>query len=146
MTRIFFKYCTLALFVVIASCTPDPAIQIGDTLEIALGKKYSDYVVKLNASVKGDTSALHNFLLVDDLYDGAAYDHGWVLIELMQKLDDETFASGLSKLNKEQLDNLNMYFKGGLDIHAKSNELASGYLISFNALGIANENKIKAPK
>lgn len=99
MTRIILKYFALDFFAVITSCTPDPAIQINDTLEMGLGKKYSDYVVKLNASVKGDTSALHNFLNVKDLYDGAAYEHGWVLIELLRKLGDETFANALGKLN-----------------------------------------------
>ena len=139
MTRIILKYFTLAFFALIISCTPNPAIQINDTLEMGLGKKYSDYVVNLNASVKGDSSALHNFLNVKGLYDGAAYEHGWVLIELMRKLGDETFANALAKLNKEQLKNLNIYFKGGLDMHAKANELQRVYPNSFKILGFVNE-------
>ncbi len=139
MTRIILKYFALAFFAVIISCTPNPAIQINDTLEMGLGKKYFDYVVNLNASVKGDTSVLHSFLNVKDLYDGAAYEHGWVLIELMRKLGDEAFANALGKLNKEQLENLNIYFKGGLDMHAKANELPRDYPNSFKRLGYVNE-------
>lgn len=139
MTRIILKYFALAFFAVIISCTPNPAIQINDTLEMGLGKKYFDYVVNLNASVKGDTSVLNSFLNVKDLYDGAAYEHGWVLIELMRKLGDEAFANALGKLNKEQLENLNIYFKGGLDMHAKANELPRDYPNSFKRLGYVNE-------
>jgi hypothetical protein len=139
MSRIILIYFALAFIAAISSCTPKPAIQINDTLEIGLGKKYSAYVVNLNASVKGDTSALYNFLNVKDLYDGAVYEHGWVLIELMRKLGDETFANALGKLNKQQMENLNIYFKGGLDMHSKASELPRDYPNSFIILGYQNE-------
>lgn len=122
-----------------ASCTPKPEIQISDSLEIGLGKRYSNYVAKLNSSVIGDTLALNDFLAFDNLYDGAAYDHGWVLIELMRKLGDETFANALMKMDVEEINTLKMYFSGGLDMHKKANEILKEYPNSFKVLGIKSE-------
>ena len=125
--------------IVIASCTPKPEIQVYDSLEIGLGKRYSNYVSKLNFSVVGDTVALYEFLTYKDLYDGAAYDHGWVLIELMRELGDEAFANELSKMNVEAISTLKMYFSGGLDVHKQANELLKKYPNSFKVLGIESE-------
>ncbi|MFN5428963.1 MAG: hypothetical protein ACK5BO_13130 [Bacteroidota bacterium] len=129
------KYYFFFLCIVIASCTPKPVIQIPDDLENSLGNRYSDYILKLNSAVKGDTSSLNNLIRYSDLYDGAAYEHGWVLIELMRKIGDDSFASALKKMNQSQLDNVNMYLMGGLDMHKKADVIPKNFPKSFEMLG-----------
>ncbi len=129
------KYYVFFLCIVIASCTPKPVIQIPDDLENGLGIRCSDYIIKLNSAVNGDTSSLNNLIRYSDLYDGAAYEHGWVLIELMRKIGDDSFASALKKMNQSQLDNVNMYLMGGLDMHKKADEIPKNYPKSFEMLG-----------
>jgi hypothetical protein len=134
MLRIVFKN-YLLLIILLISCTPKPVIPISNTLEIGLNNRYSNYVRLLNKSVKGDTVALTEFLIINNIYDAAAYDHGWVLIELMKKLGDKTFSNALSKMNRMQINNLNTYFRGGLDSNNEANKLPKQYPISFKLLG-----------
>lgn len=120
------------------SCTPTPEIPISNTLEIALGDRYSVYVDLLNKAVSKDTAALHRFLEIDNIYDAAGYDHGWVLIQLMKKNGDKDFAKALLKLNKSQLNNLKQYFEVGTDGGGMSNDtLFKMYPNSFNQLSFS---------
>src|SRR6185295_17050066 len=103
-TRNLKIYLLLSL-VALASCMSKPVIPISNTLEIALGDRYSKYVSLLNKSASNDTTALVEFLMIENIYNGAGYDHGWVLTELMKKLGDKQFSDGLIKVNRKQLNN-----------------------------------------
>ena len=130
------KYSAVFLCIIIASCKPQPTIQIPDDLENGLSHRYSDYVTKLNSAINGDTSALYKLIRYSDLYDGAAYEHGWVLIELMRKIGDDSFSKELRKMNQRELSNLNIYIMGGLDMHMKADEILKNYPKSFEVLGL----------
>lgn len=138
-TRLLKK--NLLLFsIVFTSCTSKSAIPISDTLEIALGDRYSRYLSLLNKSALNDTTALVEFLVIDNIYDGAGYDHGWVVIELMKKLGDKQFSDALYKMNRNQIDNLKEYFRVGLDGYSKSNiDLPKKYPLTFTLLGFAEK-------
>ncbi len=136
MSRYFHKFILMIYTVVITSCTPKPEIFISNTLELGLNNRYTDYVYKLNASIHGDTTALKDFLKYDKIYDGAAYEHGWVLIELMRKIGDNSFSNALKQMDEKQLNNINIYFKGGMDIHKKSNDIQNCYPKSFDILSL----------
>ncbi len=52
MIRGFLPNFILVILVGLTSCATKPEIQISDTLELGLGKGYSDYVEKLNSTVR----------------------------------------------------------------------------------------------
>ncbi len=79
---------------------------------------------------------MHDFLIIKGLYDGAAYEHGWILIELMRKIGDGQFTTAVIQLNGEELNNLKVFFNGGLDMHSRLVDLPKDYPNSFKALGI----------
>jgi hypothetical protein len=131
VTRSWHKY-WLFIFIVFNSCTSKPLIPISDTLETSLHENYSNYVLLLNKSINGDTTALNEFLIINNIYDVAGYDHGWVLIELMKKLGDKQFSNGIAKLNSKQFSNLKEYFRVGLDENSQTLKLSKSYPITFN--------------
>ena len=51
------------------TCKRQPKIPISNTLEIALGKRYSEYVNLLNKATKKDTIALLQFLKINYIND-----------------------------------------------------------------------------
>lgn len=128
--------CFLSTLILFISCTPKPAIEISNDLKVSLGTRYSDYVEKLNASADGDTSALNEFIRYNHIYNAAGYDHGWVLIELMKIVGDETFSNVLKQLNRDELRNVNSYMLGGLDVSYQNNTIVSRHPESFKILGI----------
>ena len=79
--------------------------------------------------------------MIENIYNGAGYDHGWVLTELMKKLGDKQFSDGLIKVNRKQLNNLKEYFKVGLDGDSKSNNnLPQQYPLTFKILGFTEKD------
>ncbi len=113
-------------------------LPISDTLEGTLKdrSRYKEYVCWCNSSLHGDTIALKKLMLIDNLYDGAGYDHGYMLIYIMKQLGDEEFNKGLTKLNDDQKDIVREYFKAGLDILKKQyrDSLFLSYPYTFKTL------------
>jgi hypothetical protein len=126
---LFLKIKKITLFIVVVGlilgCNPKPALPILDNLENALNEygEYSDYVAKLNSAYSGDSTALISFIKIDNLYDGAAYDHGEVLISLLQHLGDNKFYEGLKNCSNAEQDNVRGYIFAGLDGVVNSREL-----------------------
>lgn len=120
------------------SCIQKPIIPISETLEQGLGNRYNNYVTLLNKSVQFDSSALLKFLEIDDIYDGASYDHGWILARLMEKVGDEKFSFALAKMDKKQVNIFLSYFQAGLDLDESinlNNNLSKKFPLSFKLLG-----------
>ncbi len=131
------KYYLIALvLIMILSCTQKSIIPISNTLEIGLGKEYLDYVELLNKAAEKDTSALRQFISIDYLYNGAGYDHGWVLLELMKIIGDKDFTKAIKSLNKKQFNILFEYIEAGLDCHTEKKQLFNQYPQTFKTLGI----------
>lgn len=72
-----------------------PKIPVSNTLEIALGNRYSGYIGTLNKTFERDTTALLEFLKIDYIYDAAGYDHGFILFQLMKTYGNKDFAHAL---------------------------------------------------
>lgn len=121
------------ILVFFTSCTK-PKIPISNTLEGTLGDRYSYYLKVLNRSAEGDSNAIVEFLLIKDIYDGASYDHGDVLIELMKIIGDCQFSNALLKLNEDQLEQVRTYFNAGSDVNSEIKELFIQYPITFKIL------------
>lgn len=132
------------LFVLICilfyGCNEQPKIPISNTLEIALDNqsKYSEYVKILNKAYEKDSTALLNFFKIDYIYDAAAYDHGYIIFQLLKIYGDKKFANILQMATKKDLSNVIQYFDGGIDSNSdiQNDEIKISYPISSKILQI----------
>ena len=97
------------------ACNQKPAVPISNTLEIALDSNLTNYVELLNSSFKGDTLSLSEFLKIDYIYGAASYDHGEIVLQVLEKLGDEKFNNTVLTLSNKQQTNLKMYILTGMD-------------------------------
>lgn len=111
-----------------------PVIPFDDTLETGLRDDYGEYVHALNNAAQGDTVSIERVLRTDGLYDGAAYEHGWVLLELLRIVGDARYHDALVKLDTVALKRACTYMEGGLDVHTKSQELRRQYPRTFQTV------------
>ena len=125
--RKLFKKLSLMFPLVIIACVSEPEIPIPETLEYSLGDQYNQYVNTLNKALNNDSGALVQFLKIDKIFDGAAYEHGWVLIELMKKSDDIEFSKAVSELSESELEMLKAYLNAGFDIYPEEVELLDSF-------------------
>lgn len=131
------KLLTILICLHLFSCKEQPKIPVSNTLEIALGNKYSSYVNYLNKASEGDTSALFNFLKIDYIYDAAGYDHGDILFQLIKLYGDKRFAEVLKKMSQKDLNHVSQYFEVGLDANdIKKYEMINNYSITCKILKI----------
>jgi hypothetical protein len=66
-----------------------------------------------------DTTALKELLLIDNIGDGASYEHGDILIQLLQNLGDDFYSNVLKTVPADQKSILQDYFMVGMDIRKK---------------------------
>jgi|GEM_PF-2504122 len=113
-----------------------PNIPISESLKTGLHGNYYHYVKLLNKSSNRNTVALKQFLELNNIYDGPAYEHGLVLIQLMKKNGDEIFSKVLVTIDSTQIQNLHGYVKAGMDrIDEKfADSLISEYPKTFRIL------------
>ncbi len=131
------KYFLLISFFLLVGCIEHPIVPISNTLEIALDRKYAQYVCKLNKAYSHDSTALVDFLKINYLYDAAGYDHGYVLFQLLKHCGDNEFVSTLDKLSQNQLSVVSQYFEVGLDSNFR--EVISNYPMSAKKMGLKNK-------
>lgn len=130
-------FLSLIILIVNASCYQASVIPVSNNLEIALGNNYSEYVKLLNKAANKDTLALSNFLEISNLNNAAGYDHGWILIKLMEKLGDACFANSLKNKNSTQIRAIRQYFEVGIDGASDKNKaFLKFYPMSFTLLGL----------
>ncbi|PUZ19291.1 hypothetical protein GA0116948_1307 [Chitinophaga costaii] len=133
MKKNFYILVCILLF----SCKEQPKIPISNTLEIALGKRYSAYVNNLNKAFEKDSTALLYFFKIDYINDAAGYDHGYILYQLIKIYGDEKFANALQKTTAKGLQNVSQYVEVGIDANDRQkNEMKINYPISSNILKI----------
>ena len=102
-THVLF-FMTITLFL---SCNKNK-LSIPNTLEENLKNKseYRQYVHLVNKSLKKDTLALKEIMLISNIYDGAGYEHGYILIGIMERIGDHDFNKALLRLNNPQKENV----------------------------------------
>jgi hypothetical protein len=131
MKYICFLFCLVFLF----CCKEHPKIAISNTLEIALGDRYSVYVSNLNKAIERDSSALLIIFKVDYIEDAAGYDHGYILYQLLKLYGDEKFAESLRKLRDKDLRNVSQYIEAGIDSNENQRrEVLTNYPFSASIL------------
>ena len=68
----------------------------------------------MNRAIKGDNAAVRQLALLE-IHDGAAYDHGAVLVELISLIGEERFISSLDTINDKHKKWIAGYIDAGLE-------------------------------
>lgn len=115
------KKCYFVIIAFLCVACVRPALIIPDTLETHLrySSSYRHYVKLVNRAMDKDTTALKELLLIDNIGDGASYEHGDILIQLLQNLGDDFYSNVLKTVPADQKSILQDYFMVGMDIRKK---------------------------
>ena len=115
------KKCCFVIIAFLCAACVRPALIIPATLETNLrySSSYHHYVKLVNRAMDKDTAALKELLLIDNIGDAAGYEHGDILIQLLENLGDDLYSIVLSTVPTNQKNNLQAYFMVGMDIRKK---------------------------
>lgn len=72
-----------------------------------------DYCKLLENALKGDTNSILQFSLLE-FYDGCGYDHGAVLVDMIQMIGEETYIKSIRTTNEAQRYQILSYIEVGL--------------------------------
>ncbi|MBQ6724949.1 MAG: hypothetical protein IJQ89_00065 [Bacteroidales bacterium] len=72
-------------------------IEVSELLLVVSEEQNIDYCKLLNEATKGNESSIKEIALLD-FSDGAAYDHGAVLVDLIEKIGEEKFVQSFKSL------------------------------------------------
>jgi hypothetical protein len=100
---------------VIGGCQTTPPIQIPESIETDLRHRFDEYKRNVEGACKKDSNALIYVLKVNNIEDGATYDHGVVLIKIYMLIGESSFIKGINGLTPSEKMNLRMYVEAGLD-------------------------------
>ena len=82
--------------------------------------------------------------MIDDIGDAASYEHGDILIQLLENLGDEHYSKVLSSIpTKQKKVFLQGYFRAGMDIRKSEYKIRidKEYPITFNELEFDEKEK-----
>lgn len=89
-------------------------IEVSELLLIASKEQNIDYCKLLNESIKGNDSSIRQLALLK-IYDGAGYDHGAVVVDLIDLIGEEKFMQSLGTINEKQKNKISSYLMVGLE-------------------------------
>lgn len=134
----------LIIAISINACDNNDHLQIPNTLEIALqqNNEYCLYVSLLKKSLHSDTASLHKFLNIDNIYDAASYEHGSMLLFLLNKIGDNNFSTPICTMSNDRISNLRAYIIAGLDSSSEhdSDNFRAYYPETFRCLLMETES------
>lgn len=74
-----------------------------------------DYYNLLKMSIRKKTSAIRQFALIDKFQGENFYSHGEYLMELIERIGDDTFVSAIKGISKDEALLIELYLKAGVD-------------------------------
>ncbi|MBO7587498.1 MAG: hypothetical protein J6T13_10050 [Bacteroidales bacterium] len=85
-----------------------------------------------------DTTALKELLMINNIGDAAGYEHGDILIQLLENLGDDMYSNVLSTVPTTQKIKLQDYFCVGMDIRKREYtfRIDKKYPKTFNELEV----------
>lgn len=89
-------------------------IEVSDLLLIASKEQNIDYCKLLNKALKGDDSSIRQLVLLK-FYDSVGYDHGAVLVELIEVIGEDIFIHSLTTITNDQKKWIKSYIEVGLE-------------------------------
>lgn len=100
------------------SCKNKAGIKITDTLKYHTSSRKINYCKMLNKAISEDPSELKSFLKIE-IYDGAGYDHGSVLVDLIDYLGEYRFLELSDGLSDKSKANVIEYLEVGLEYNSE---------------------------
>jgi hypothetical protein len=135
------KLLILFFIFLFSSCMESSVIPVSETLELGLNNNYYDYVRLINASCKGDTNALEQFLKIDYIFEAPSYEHGDIILDLLEYVGDSNFVLAINKLSDREKKILCGYILGA-EVGDFTGILKKKYFnhkVVFNLVGISEE-------
>jgi len=122
------KYCLLIIIVfLLFACNNDKCKNVQDIVVSNLILETIDssknYCNLLDKAIRGDKSSIEKISLLN-LYDGSGYDHGFVLIQLIEKIGEDSYIKALKKkgLSNDEKSKIKSYLDVGLEYGSKENK------------------------
>ena len=85
-----------------------------EILAIAAREKNCNYCTLLDSAINGDNNSIKRLALLD-FSDAVGYDHGAVLIEVINKIGDAKFTNAITTTSKDQRITIESYLEVGLE-------------------------------
>lgn len=110
------KIFLIVLYICFTSCGPKEinGIEVSELLLTISKEQNIDYCKLLNKALKGDESSIRQLVLLK-FYDSAGYDHGAVVVDLIELIGEDKFIHSLTTINNDQKKWIKDYIKVGLE-------------------------------
>lgn len=96
-------------------------IVVSELLIVVSDEKYNiDYCKLLKKATTNDVNSIKQLALLD-FYDGASYDHGIVVVDLIELIGEDKFIHSLKTINIEQKKWIKGYIEVGLEYRDNQN-------------------------
>lgn len=105
-------------------------IEVSELLQIVSKEQHINYCKQLNEATKGDTTSIKQLALLE-IYDGAGYDHGGVIVDLINIIGEDKFIQSLTTINKEQKQIVKGYIEVGLEYGNNPNSQTQSFKKAF---------------
>ncbi len=108
----------LVMFLVcFADCSRNKSVNgvvVSEQLITVSKEQHIKYCKLLKKAMNGDTDYIKQLSLLE-FYDGVGYDHGSVIVDLIEVVGEDKFIQALSAINKEQKQTIESYVEAGLE-------------------------------
>ncbi len=95
-------------------------IEVSESLLIVSAEQNIDYCKLLSEAVKGDNASIKQLALLE-IYESAGYDHGVVIVDLIELIGEDKFIHSLKTINIEQKKWIKGYIEVGLEYRDNQN-------------------------
>lgn len=89
-------------------------IEVSELLLVVSEEQNIDYCKLLNEATNGNESSIKEIALLK-IYDGAAYDHGAVLVDLIEKIGEDKFIQSIRTINNIEKKWIKGYLETGIE-------------------------------
>jgi hypothetical protein len=89
-------------------------IVVSELLLIVSKERHINYCQLLNEATKGNVTSIKQLALLE-IYDGVGYDHGGVIVDLIELIGEDKFIQSLAAITNEQKRNVKSYIEAGLE-------------------------------
>lgn len=115
MKQLFIRFFLLSIILLMCfACSGRKVIngiEVSELLVIASKEQKIDYCKLLKESIKGNDSSIRQLALLK-INDGVGYDHGAVVVDLIEVIGEDKFINSLATINNEQ----KKWIKGSIQV------------------------------
>ena len=118
MKRIFVIFFLFSIMVFMSfACSRQKeisGIEVSELLLVVLEEKNIDYCELLSEAIKGNESSIREISLLK-INDGAAYDHGAVLVDLIELIGEDKFVQSIKSTSDIEKKWIKGYIEAGIE-------------------------------